>query len=73
MEVLYLAEGRRIEIGLHDLMQVIGNSQKYSIAPEDGRRSGLLYPTPRGPDLELRAPRIQPQTPVGCKYPIPSD
>ncbi len=30
MEVLYLAQARRISVGLHDLMQVIDGSQNYT-------------------------------------------
>ena len=35
MEVLYLAEAKRVDVGLHDLVQVISVGQNYSIVPVD--------------------------------------
>ena len=37
MEVLYLAEGKRITLSLPDLLAMIGKSQNYSIVPVDSR------------------------------------
>jgi predicted nucleic acid-binding protein len=54
MEVLYLAEAKRIDVGLHDLVQVISASQNYSIIPVDAEVVEAALPVDDVPELHDR-------------------
>lgn len=54
MEVLYLAQARRISVGLHDLMQVIDGSQNDAIVPVDAEIVEAALPVDDVPELHDR-------------------